>query len=175
MSNDTLGEASGFVVCYDADEAPFPAYVAGFFAAAFLAGAFITANWVFFLLGVGAFAFAYYNFPLTEKGRPRLGANQYGIFVDGLGLVRWSAIKGIDIVEIAFRAITFHEVHIALNQPVTRALMADWRKAPAWRLLMRVPWRMSHDNVIRIRVDPFDREPAEIHRTLLRMWRYYRS
>ena len=175
MSNEPTRDPSGYTVCYDREEAPFPAYAAGFLSAALLAGALLAGHWIFFVLGITAFAVAYYNFPLTEKGRARLGANQYGVFVEGLGLVRWSAIKGIDLVEIAMRAITFNELQISLNQPISKALLADWRRVPVWRLLMRLPWTMSHENMIRIRLDPMDREPGEIHRTLLRMWKYYRG
>ena len=41
--------------------------------------------------------------------------------------------------------------------------------------LMRLPWRMSHTNMVRINVEPFDQPPDMIHRTFLRMWCYYRS
>ena len=55
------------------------------------------------------------------------------------------------------------------------ALVVDWRKQPRWRLLMRLPWRMSHDKILRVNLEPFDQPPDAIHRTFLRMWRYYRS
>jgi hypothetical protein len=41
--------------------------------------------------------------------------------------------------------------------------------------LMRLPWRMSHDRIVRVNLEPFDQPPDAIHRTFLRMWRYYRS
>ena len=44
-----------------------------------------------------------------------------------------------------------------------------------YRLLMRLPWRMDQGGVVRISLEPFDRTPDEIHRTFLRMWRFYRS
>ena len=31
------------------------------------------------------------------------------------------------------------------------------------------------NNVVRVNVEPFDQPPDAIHRTFLRMWRYYRS
>ena len=76
---------------------------------------------------------------------------------------------------IAVRALTLHELQIKLKQPLGSALVADWRKVPWYRRLMRLPWRMDHKNVIRITLDPFDREPDEIHRNMQRMWRHYRS
>ena len=96
-------------------------------------------------------------------------------FIQAFGLIRWRAITQIDLVEIAERAMTVHELQIALNGPLGSALVADWRKRPAYRLLMRLPWRMDHRGVVRVNLEPFDRTPDEIHRTFLRMWRYYRS
>lgn len=171
----TGSEMSGCTFAYARDETQFPVYVLAIVAAVllavFLAGGAIVA----LILGVIAAAAAYYNFPLLETGRPRLGANQYGVFIEGFGILRWRAIKRIDLVPIAVRAMTVHELQIALDQPLPSALVADWRRMPFYRLLMRLPWTMTHDNVIRVKLDPFDHTPADIHRTLSRMWRYYRS
>jgi len=40
---------------------------------------------------------------------------------------------------------------------------------------MRLPWGMDHSGAVRVNLEPFDRPADEIHRTFLRMWRYYRS
>jgi len=40
---------------------------------------------------------------------------------------------------------------------------------------MRLPWSMARSNVVGVNLEPFDREPDDIHRTLLRLWRHYRS
>lgn len=175
MAGMSETEFSGYTVSYGGGEAHFPVYVVGFLAAILLAAAFFNGSTVIFLLGFAASGFAYYNFPLLETGRPRLGANQYGIFIEAFGLIRWRAIARIDLVPIAVRAMTVNELQIALNQPLGSALVADWRRVPFYRQGMRPTWSMTYDNVIRIKLDPFDREPGEIHRTLLRMWRYYRS
>jgi hypothetical protein len=66
------------------------------------------------------------------------------------------------------------ELHIKLKQPVNRALLVDWRRLPIWRLLMRLPWTMGYDNIVRINLQPFAAPPDEIIRTMQRMWRYYR-
>lgn len=170
-----MDEISGYTVCYDREEAPFPVYFCGVLAAALLTGAFVSGYWIFFFLGLAAFVFAYYNFPLAEKGRPRIGANQYGIFIDGFGIVQWRAVDRIDLVQIAFRSLTLHELQIGLKMPLASALIVDWRKVPWWRLPMRLPWKMAHNNVVRIKLDPMDHTPEEIQRTLQRMWRHYRS
>ena len=41
---------------------------------------------------------------------------------------------------------------------------------------MRLPWTDgAHPTWCGVNLEPFNQEPDEIHRTLLRLWRYYRS
>jgi hypothetical protein len=175
--NATADERSvgGFSVAYKRDDIHFPVYVTAGMAAVFFAAAWITGTALWLAFGVAAAGFTYYNLPLLETGRPTIGANQYGIFIQALGLIRWRAIERIDLVPIAERAMTVHELQIVLNAPLRSGLVADWRKQPIYRSLMRLPWRMDHNGVVRVNVEPFDQPADEIHRTFLRMWRYYRS
>jgi hypothetical protein len=168
-------DTSGFTVAYARDEAPFPVYAAATIAAILLTTGTYTLNPFLIALGLVAAGFAYYNLPLVETGRPRMGGNQYGIFIEGFGIIHWRAIDRIEMVQIAFRSITIHELQITLKQPLDRALIADWRKQPLYRQLMRVPWSMSYKNMVRVKLDAFDKDPGEIERTFLRMWRHYRS
>jgi hypothetical protein len=172
---DTEREFHGYTIAYGRDEAPFPVYAAAAIAAVLLTAAVYRADMIMFVIGAVAAGFAYYNLPLAEVGRPRMGANQYGIFIEGFGIVHWRAIDSIDRVEIAVRAATLNELQIKLKQPLSRALVADWRKMPIWRRFMRLPWTMTPDNTIRIALDAFDKEPDEIERALRRMWRHFRS
>ena len=168
-------ETTGYTVGYGRGETAFPVYLTGFLAAALIAGWSAIGSLTMLALAAACLAFAYYNFPLTEAGRPCLGANQYGIFIEGFGLIRWRAIRSIELIAIAIRADTLNEVQIGLAQPLASALIADWRLVPWWRRGMRLVWRMGPDNVVRLKVDPLERSPDDIHRTLLRMWRFYRS
>lgn len=169
------GNVGGYSVAYGREDTYFPVYVTAALAAIFTTAAWITGELYWLALAVAAAAFTYYNIPLLETGRPTIGANQYGIFIQAFGLVRWRAIERIDLVEIAERAMTVHELQIVLGVPLSSALVVDWRKQPAYRWLMRLPWRMNHNNMVRVNVEPFDQPPDVIHRTFLRMWRYYRS
>lgn len=166
----------GYTVAYARDEAPFPVYLASTVAAAMLTGAIWRGDVIMFLVALVPAGFAYYNLPLAEVGRPRIGANQYGIFIEGFGIVQWRAIEDIRRVEIAVRSWTTNELQVKLKaQPLSRSLIADWRRQPILRRLMRVPWRMAHDNTIRIALDAFEQEPSDIDRNFQRMWRHYRS
>jgi len=167
--------AGGYSVAYRRDDTNFPVYVTAALAAVFFTAAWITGAAYWLVPAVAATGFTYYNIPLLETGRPTIGANQYGIFIQAFGLIRWRAIDRIDLAEFAERAMTIHELQIALNAPLGSALVADWRRQPVYRRLMRSPWGMDHSGVLRVSLEPFDRPADEIHRTFLRMWRYYRS
>jgi hypothetical protein len=169
------GNVGGYSVAYSRDDVYFPVYITAAMALIFITAAWITDAAYWLVPAAAAASFTYYNIPLLDTGRPTIGANQYGIFIQAFGLIRWRAIARIDLVEIAERAMTVHELQIALDAPLGSALVADWRRRPVHRLLMRLPWRMDHRGVVRVNLEPFDRAPDEIHRTLLRMWRYYRS
>jgi hypothetical protein len=169
------GNVGGYSVAYGRDDTYFPVYITAALAAIFFTTAWITGAIYWLALAASATGFAYYNIPLLDTGRPTIGANQYGIFIQAFGLIRWRAIERIDLVEIAERAMTVHELQIVLGTPPGSALVADWRKQPIYRLPMRLPWRIDHNGVVRVNLEPFDRPPDEIHRTILRMWRYYRS
>jgi hypothetical protein len=173
----TLNEqdVGGYSVAYVRDDIYFPVYITAALAAIFGTAAWITGAIYWLPLAVVAAGFTYYNIPLLETGRPTIGANQYGIFIQAFGLIRWRAIERIDLAEIAERAMTVHELQIALGAPIGTALVADWRKQPFHRLLMRLPWRMDHNGVVRVNLEPFDQPPDVVHRTFLRMWRHYRS
>lgn len=162
----------GFILPYNKKEA------ARFHALAALTAIMLAAwlTWGYELLSIAAILFgcsAYYFFPFTEA-RPRLGANQYGLFVDGLGLIAWQAIDEISLVTYSIRTLDMEELHVKLRQPLGKALLADWRRLAIWRLLMRLPWTMGYDNIIRIDLQPFAPPPDEVVSTMQRMWRYYR-
>jgi hypothetical protein len=100
-------DVGGYSVAYRRDDTNFPVYVTAALAAVFVTAAWITGAVYWLAFAVAAAGFTYYNMPLLETGRPTIGANQYGIFIQAF--------------------------------------------------------------------EPFDQPADEIHRTFLRMLRYYRS
>src|SRR3984893_10874938 len=120
--------AGGYSVAYGRDDAYFPVYVTAALAAIFLTAAWITLTAYWLALAVAAASFTYYNIPLLETGRPTIGANQYGIFIQAFGLIRWRAIERIDLVQIAERAMTRQELLVVLNATLGSALVGGWRQ-----------------------------------------------
>ena len=165
----------GYTIGYDQDDIHFPIYLMTALAAVLLlAGLF---KGIPILIGVGLLpaAVAYYNLPLLESGRPRIGSGQYGLFIEGLGLISWRAVDSIDTIELIERTGTSHDLIIGLKKPVPEALLADWRSRPWLRRPMRLPWRLATETEIRIPLDILDRPAAEIKDTFVRMWRFNRG
>ncbi len=168
-------DIAGYTVAYEREDIAFPIYAMTTIAAALVIAGIVQQLPI--LIGVALLpaAVAYYNLPLLETGRPRLGAGQYGLFIEGLGLLSWRAIAGIELVETHDRGVPTHELHIAVKQSISEALLADWRSRPLIRRFMRLPWSASNPALIRIPLDILDRPAGEIHDSLLRQWRYNRS
>jgi hypothetical protein len=163
----------GYVLAYAADAADFPVNVM-----AVLSGIcfllFVVTGYAPLL--APAFATgctAYYHYPLREK-TPRIGAWQYGVFIDGLGLIPWRVIADIKCVTFTSRFAQAHEMQIHLKAPIEKALYADWRRLPLWRLLMKLPWVLKDDTVVRISLKSFDVPGPEICSRFRTMWEYYR-
>ena len=96
----------------------------------------------------------------------RLGANQYGLFIDGFGLISWRAFSDVGLVTYSVRTLEMEELQIQLKQPLASALLVDWRRLPIWRLLMRLPWTMGYDNIVRVNLQPFAPPADEVTRCM---------
>lgn len=165
----------GYIVAYEREELSFPVYLVAVVACLLIAAGMVNEVPLLFAPGLAAAAYAFHNIPLLETGKPRLGAGQYGLFIEGLGLIRWSAIDRIDIMPVDVRGIPCHDMMLTLKTTVSEALLLDWRNRSIVRRLMRVPWSPRKTNRIRIPLDVMDRPYTEVHQTFLRMWRYYRG
>jgi hypothetical protein len=164
----------GYTVAYEREEIQFPVYVVCFIGAVLTTIGFAIDNAFLIALALFAFGFAYYNFPLLETGKPRIGAGQYGIFAEGLGIIGWRSIKALELVPVEMRGSLSNELRIVLEAPLERALIADWRKRPFYRYLMRLPWTAASGDIIRIPLDVFDRPADEIMHSFRRMMGFFR-
>jgi hypothetical protein len=163
----------GYTVAYEREELQFPVYVVGLVGACLATVGVAVDNVFLIALALVAIGFAYYNYPLIETGKPRIGCGQHGIFAEGLGIISWRSIKAIELKQLDARGSTDNELHIALEYPLERALLVDWRRRPFYRFLMRLPWSSSR-GVIRIPLDAFDRPPEEIMQSFTRMMTFYK-
>lgn len=173
MVTDT--DIVGYTIGYDQEEVHFPIYAMTALAVAFFVAAIFKGIPILAVVGLLPAAVAYYNLPLLESGRPRIGSGQYGLFIEGLGLISWRAVESIDTLEMVERTGSSLELIIGLKKPIPEALLADWRSRPFLRRPMRLPWRLASKTEIRIPLDVLDRPSAEIKETFVRMWRFNRG
>lgn len=171
-----IEHAEGYIVRYDSAKAGTRVYAMAAIGVGVCVVALFMGSEILIALGLGALATAYYFYPLVEARRARLGANEYGIFIEGFGLVDWRSVRRIELIPTSVRSIILHELQIQLSQPVSRALLVDWRRMPLYRRLMRLPWVITpDDNTIHIELDSFKQSPETVHRTLESIWRHYRG
>lgn len=167
-------EWGGYTVAYEQEEAQFPVYVVAAIGGLLIACGAGIDNIALVAIGLAALGFAYHNVPLLETGRPRIGAGQYGVFIEGLGIIAWRGIEEISVHNVPVRGLDGHDLHIALADPLEKALIADWRARPWWRYLMRLPYTMPNPGMVRIPLDVMDKPADEIARAFQRMMGFYR-
>ena len=175
MAQDTAGqtEPMGYAIGYAKGKGTFRVYILGVGDIIFLAVAFTSGSQLALILGCAGLVSAFFFYPLIESGKARIGANQYGVFIEGFGLIAWRGIAGLRIAKRAIRNIAVHELEITLSRTMDGAVMADWRDLPYHRLLMRLPWRMPSDDKVLIDLEPFGSEPETILSEIQRRWRYF--
>ena len=165
--------ADGYTVGYAAAKGSFRVYICFALAAILLAVWFYSSQSVVLVLSAFFAATAYYFYPLIETGKVRLGAGEYGVFVEGFGIIPWRSIDDVRLSTYAVRSIIVNEIHIKLAKSLPQALAADWRSLPYYRLLMKQPWSMSADNVVRINLEPFSGRPEDIVGAIRRNRRFF--
>lgn len=45
------------------------------------------------LAALAPLAIAFWHYPMIEKGKPQLGANEDGLYVERIGFIDWAAIR----------------------------------------------------------------------------------
>jgi len=166
-------EPGGFAIGYGKGKGAFRVYMSAAFAIAFGATALTTGNGIALVIGAAFSVACFYFYPLVERGHARVGANEYGIFVEGFGLISWRGVKNLRLAKRAVRNITINELEITLSRSIDGAVLADWRELPWHRLLMRLPWRMPNDEKVLIDLEPFGGDPDRILGEFVRRWRYF--
>lgn len=175
MSFDPSAETtSGYTVSYGREMAEGRVYIVGGAGVVAVVTGFFQGSPLLLIIGLAAILFAVRYLPLVDTKRARIGATQYGVFADGLGLIGWRDVTDIKLVPIAVRTIMTHELQITLARPVPDVLLADWRQRPWYRLIAYLPWRMTDDKTVRIPVDQMSRRPEDIERSFKRMWNFHR-
>lgn len=86
------------------------------------------------------FAFAYWHFPMIEKGKPQLGANEEGLYVERIGFIDWAAIRMTDVKRTSVRNIELVRLDVLLTRPLDAAT-AKAQTFPFWKKFMMRNWK----------------------------------
>lgn len=167
--------ATSFAVGYAPGKGQFRVYLTALAGIASAAGFIAWGNGVALALAVFFGCASFYFYPLIESERARIGAGEHGIFIEGFGVIPWRAVGDIALRSYAVRTMINEEIQITLSRPLSQALMSDWRSLPWPRLLMRLPWSMTSDNVVHIKMEPFAGTAEGTHARLMNLWRRYRG
>lgn len=166
-------EEPGFALAYAKGKSAERVYIPFAMGALFAGFWIFTGNDIALLFAVLAFGTSFYFYPLVETDRPRIGAGEHGVFIEGFGLIPWRSIDDLSLSTYAIRSIQVSELHIKLAKSLPQALAADWRSLPWHRLLMMLPWKMGSDNIVRVNLEPFPGKADEIMHAFQRRQRYF--
>lgn len=168
-----IASSSGFAIGYASEKGVFRVYICLIFAVGLAALWWFRGSEIALTLAVLFALTSYYFYPLVETSKIRFGAGEHGVFIEGFGVVPWRAIGNVEIATTAVRTIEINELKISLNKALPNALIADWRSLPYHRLLMKLPWSMDRDGVIRINLEPFALPPDAILSAFERNRRFF--
>lgn len=97
------------------------------------------------LLAVAAIAplgIAYWHYPMIEKGRPQLGANEDGLYVERIGFIDWAAIRMTDVKRTSVRNIELVRLDVLLTRPLDNAVTKS-QTFPVWKKFMMRNWKRT--------------------------------
>ncbi|KZL18844.1 hypothetical protein PsAD2_02360 [Pseudovibrio axinellae] len=120
-----------------------PVVLGSFLLAAALLGTGIVSGMLLpVLASLPVFFSVYWQYPFIDK-RPQMGANKTGLYLERLGVIRWSAIKGLSIQTTAVRSMEFRQLCIQLKGPIEECLHHSDQKS-LLRAAMRKNWRLNN-------------------------------
>ncbi|MEM6710715.1 MAG: hypothetical protein AAF590_00345 [Pseudomonadota bacterium] len=126
---------------------------------------FVQGNPIFlWMCPIGLVVSAHF-YPLIEKGVVRLGADNRGMFFEGLGVVPWGAIKRVHHTQRALRTLRLHTMMVELTDAPENVVI-DPNPFPAWKRFMAKAWK-AHGAVITVELHPLAKDPVNLVDQLL--------
>jgi hypothetical protein len=138
----------------------------GLFIAAIGAMAFLAGSGAGFLVVTAAGLVATFHFyPLVEAGRPQLGANDDGLFIEGIGFIDWAEIAELELFRTSVRSIMMTNLIVTLARPLGDAVIKR-EKQEWWRVLTTRCYKPTAPQQLLIPLHPLQGEPDEIFKRL---------
>ncbi|MHA7774088.1 hypothetical protein [Roseibium sp. M-1] len=89
---------------------------------------------------IAPIAIAYWHFPMVENGKPQLGANEDGLYVERIGFIDWAAIRMTDVKHNKVRNRDQVRLDVLLTRPLNDAV-AKAQTFPVWKKFMMRNWK----------------------------------
>jgi hypothetical protein len=94
------------------------------------------------LAGAAPLAMAYWHYPMIEKGKPQLGANEEGLYVERIGFIDWAAIRMTDVKRTSARNMELVRLDVLLTRPLENAVTKA-QSFPLWKKFMMRNWKRT--------------------------------
>lgn len=133
---------SPFTIGYERRNSEIIVYGCVFVVLMFAVIGFVTGTYLLLFAALGPAAIAYWHFPMLERHRPQLGANEEGLFVDRIGFLDWAAIRMIDLSKTTVRGNSLIRLNILLNRPLENAVTSG-QHTPLWKKFTMRNWKRS--------------------------------
>ena len=94
------------------------------------------------LASLAPFGIAYWHYPMIEKGKPQLGANEEGLYVERIGFIDWAAIRMTDVKRTSVRNIELVRLDVLLTRSLDDAVTKA-QTFPVWKKFMMRNWKRT--------------------------------
>lgn len=138
---ETKGSAEPFSLGYKKGTGEPVLYGSLLLGAALLAAGIVSGSLIPTVASLPVFLSVCWHYPFIEK-RAQIAANEKGLYLERLGVLRWSAIKELSVYSTAVRTMEFSQLHIQLNGPLEECLVEKESKS-LLRTAMRKNWRLK--------------------------------
>lgn len=121
---------------------------------------FFSGDPVVMLASLFPMALAAYHLPIRRNDHPQIVVTDHGLFLDGLGVIPWRETTDVDLWgpeseetdgENELVVTTKHAIEFTIEPQMDLTL---------FRTFQVMVWRLEELNVIRIRLEPLNVEPA---------------
>lgn len=117
------------------------------------------------LAAVAPFGSAYWYYPMIEKGKPQLGANEEGLYVERIGFIDWGAIRMTDLKRAKVRNVDQIRLDVLLTRSMEDAVTKE-HSCPIWKKYMMRNWKRTKREhgreLISVDLHTLDADPDEV-------------
>jgi len=165
--------AAALATTYQRQAGEMMVYGGTFFGLFFLLGGVMSGTPALLVLAIAMLGGAFYFFPMIRTDRAQLRVEARGFYLDGLGWLPWTGIRGTRMYDKSVRTIRNAHLELTLAAPAKELVIRD-EKPDLIRDVMAKIWssKRGPDGVagtlIVVRLEPLRATPEEIQAAMRR-------